>query len=475
MKHHVSVGLVAALLLTGLPAGSATASSGERTYLVVSSGQPAGESWAVGDAAEDAGGTVVESYDAVGAAVAELTPVEAARLDAEPGTVVAPDTPLAVAATVAAQDALSVQAPSWGLDRLDERSATALDGTYTRRPGVDGSGVHVYVVDTGLAVGHPEFAGRVGAGRDFVGDGRGVADCNGHGTHVTGTIASGVAGVAPAAIVHPIRIGDCQGASSASLLLAALDHVATVAPRQAVVNVSMGGPFNAAINAAVDNVVAKGTPVVVAAGNQSADARGYSPASALSATTVAASDVADVAAAYSNYGPAIDVYAPGSQISSSSLDDPSTLRQSSGTSMAAPHVAGYLALYFDRNPSASVARAGQALVNQSTKDALRDVPADTPNRMVYTYAVAFTQKVSLRTVKNRTHLSVNVDPNVGAESWVVEVQRKQKRGFATVRTLRTVGAYETFTVNVGRGTYRAYVPPQYGYAGKTSRTVFVRR
>lgn len=460
-------------LLAATPATAAERTPGpldEQTYLVVST-ESSDDAAPAEKTALDAGGEVVEVIDGVDAALAEMTEAEAATVDAVPGTVVALDTPMSV---LSRKSVLRTKARSWGLDRIDQRSG-ALDGSYRSRPGINGSGVHVYVIDTGLAAGRADFAGRVGAGRDFVGDGRGVADCHGHGTHVAGTIASRVAGVARGAVIHPVRIGDCAGRSTAGAFLAALGYIASVAPRAAVVNASMGGPYNAAVNAAVANLVKQGTPVVVAAGNASEDARFYSPASEPSATTVAASTRDDRHAAFSNVGPAIDVYAPGAGIASTSLADPSRLVSASGTSMAAPHVAGYLALYFDRHPRASSARAVGALLKQSTTGTLRGVPAGTANRLVHTYGVAARQKVAVKAVAKRTRVRVDVNPGVGARSWRIAVQRKSGGTFATVRKLRTGGTAEVATVNVRRGTYRVVVPAQYGYAAKVSRTVFVRR
>lgn len=479
MRTQVSVALTAVLLasLVAPAAGSPSSAAGrETTYLVVSSTETAQEATpgaTAPEAAQDAGGQVVESFPTLNAAVAELTDAEATRLDDLPGVVVAPDTPMTVI-RAGRTTPLRTKARSWGLDRLDQRAAR-LDGRFSRRPGIDGSGVHVYVVDTGLATGHPAFRGRVGTGRDFVGDGRGVQDCHGHGTHVAGTIASAVTGVAPRAVVHPVRIADCSGWSTAGAFLAALDYIAAVAPRAAVVNASMGGPRNEAVNAAVSNLVARGTPVVVAAGNDSDDARQFSPGSAGSAITVAASERGDRHAAFSNHGSAVDLYAPGSGIVSASSADPTTLVAWSGTSMAAPHVAGYLALYFDRHPRASVAAATRALLAQSTQGALRGVPAGTPNRLVYTYGVAARQKVAVRAVGKRSKLRVDVNPDVGAQAWKVTVQRKQGPGFGTVRKVRTRGPDEVVTVNLPRGTYRVVVPARYGYATAVSRTVFLRR
>ena len=218
-------------------------------------------------------------------------------------------------------------ANSWGLDRIDQR-ALPLSGTYTPNPGVGGGGVDVYVIDTGLATQHPEFQGRVGNGYDFV-DGDSIPqECGDvpHGTHVAGTIASTLYGVAPQSTIHGVRVLDCRGAGYVSDIIAGMDWVVgerSRIGRTVVANMSLGGSYNSALNAATANMVSSGVVTVAAAGNEADNASYHSPGSTPEAITVAASTSNDSDASYSNYGSIIDLYAPGSDIWSTYAYDPS--------------------------------------------------------------------------------------------------------------------------------------------------------
>jgi subtilisin family serine protease len=473
--------MAVAVVASGMPA-TATATESERDYLVVSTSQ---HQQPVTASVAAVGGEVVSSLAAVGASVAELTPSEAARLDTVPGVVVSPDGPVSVGsgglstaprkpdgralvqgddvvvAAKAGETSASRTARSWGIDRIDRRSG--LNGTYTTRPGVNGAGVHVYVIDTGLALGHPEFAGRVGNGVDFV-DGGAPTDCNGHGTHVAGIVASKIFGVAAGATVHPVRVLDCDGSGYASDVIAAFDWVATNAPRAAVANASLGGSYNPAVNAAANNLVDRGTPLVVAGGNQGSDVSFFSPASAERVTTVISSNRYDRDSWFSNYGEEVDLYAPGEEIWSTYYLDPARMMRMSGTSMAAPHVAGYMALRLQVAPTESPAATVAALKSHSTKNVISDAFGGSPDDLLYTYAVARPLQITASAVSNRSRIGMNVNPNLGAGSWAVSVQRRSGSTWRTVWTGRTSGSGETATVNVSRGTYRAVVRAgQYGY------------
>lgn len=471
----------AAALTASLAVPAAAAEGPDKDYLVVTSG------FTMAGLSADA--DVLQEFPSVGAALVSMTATEAARLDRDPNVVVAEDGAYRVdevkpdgfaldsASTrvVAGMD-YQVQraAGSWGLDRVDQRWGT--NGVYRTRPGVDGRDVHVYVIDSGLAVDHPEFAGRVGNGVDFVGDGRGVRDCDGHGTHVAGTIASSVFGVAPRAIVHPVRIVGCDGGASMSDFVAALDWIRRNAPRNAVANASGGGSYNPAVNQAVNNFVDSGTPLVVAAGNSADEIFYYSPASAREATTVMATDPGDAEALYTNYGPEGDIFAPGTDIWSTYYADPTKTMRVTGTSMAAPHVAGYMALRLQLHPGETVSATKQALYGQSTKNAVDTYFGGYTDDLLYTYGVAYPQKVAIKPVKRRTMVRVDVDPSVGSQSWTVRIQKQKPNGrYKTVRTVRTQGTAEIVTLDVPRGRHRALVPPQYGYTKKVSRSVNVRR
>ncbi|MGW1886439.1 S8 family peptidase [Streptomyces sp. NPDC001970] len=274
---------------------------------------------------------------------------------------------------------LAVPAASWGLDRSDQRSLP-LDGQY----GVTGTGkgATIYVVDTGIEFGHSEFGGRAVFGFDAIGDGRRGQDCEGHGTHVAGTAAGATYGVAPQATLVSVRVLDCNGEGAWSGIIAGLDWVARSAQQPAVLNASMGGATSPAANAAADAVFAGGVLPVIAAGNSAEDACGISPASAPSALTVGATDRADAETDFSNYGTCLDLYAPGDEIVSALMGGGSTAM--SGTSMAAPHVAGVAALYRAANPGADVRAVSDWVVAQSTKNVVKSISKGSPNRLLFT-------------------------------------------------------------------------------------------
>ncbi len=273
-----------------------------------------------------------------------------------------PDLPVAIDATMATVTLNPT--PSWGLDRLDQ-SALPLDNSYTHSS--DGTGVKAYIFDTGIRVTHEQFAGRVSAGADFVGDGQGTNDCNGHGTHVAGTVAGKTAGVAPNATLVPLRVLDCTGAGTTSSIISAItwaiaDHAAG---EPAVANFSMGGTNNQVLNLYLANLINDGVTVVVAAGNSNTTACTSSPANLASAITVAASDSSDARASYSNYGSCVDIYAPGSAITSAWYSGDRAYATLSGTSMASPHAAGIAARILSLNPALSPAQVWSSMAGMS--------------------------------------------------------------------------------------------------------------
>ncbi|WP_172607613.1 S8 family peptidase [Streptomyces spongiicola] len=271
------------------------------------------------------------------------------------------------------------QAASWGLDRADQR-ALPLDGRFTAAS--KGWGVTVYIVDTGIDYGHSEFGGRAVSGFDAVGDGRRGRDCEGHGTHVAGTVAGTEYGVAPQAHVVSVRVLDCAGEGAWSGIIAGLDWVAKNARHPAVLNASLGGPPSPSANAAARAVFDSGVLPVVAAGNSAQDACGVSPASAPDVMTVGATDTSDAETGYSNYGRCLRLYAPGSDITSARMGGGAT--SMNGTSMAAPHVSGVAALYKAAHPAASPQEVADWLVAQSTKNAVRNISQGSPNRLLFT-------------------------------------------------------------------------------------------
>ena len=272
--------------------------------------------------------------------------------------------------------------PPWGLDRIDQR-ALPLSNTYSHDP-AGGAGVMAYVIDTGIRASHVDFGGRVTAGANFVAGSTGTDDCHGHGTHVAGTIGGTTYGVAKAVTLVPVRTLDCGGSAPYSTILAAIDWVAEDhdAGDPAVVNMSLGGPVDPAMNDAIAALVADGIVVVVAAGNAGADACAYSPASASEALTAGATDSSDTKAGFSNFGSCLDLFGPGVDILSAGTDSDTATRTASGTSMASPHVAGVTAVLFGRNPAASPETIEAAIIGDSTADVVASEQGS-PDRLVH--------------------------------------------------------------------------------------------
>lgn len=272
---------------------------------------------------------------------------------------------------------------TWGLDRIDQADRP-LDLLYHYNSA--GSGVNAYVIDTGIRPDHVEFSGRLSPGYTAINDGRGTTDCNGHGTHVAGTVGGTTWGVAKQVALTPVRVLDCRGSGTWSGVIAGVDWVAATTPRPAVGNMSLGGGKSTSVNAAVAGAVAKGVTMVVAAGNSNADACNYSPASEPSALTVGATTSGDARASYSNYGSCVDIFAPGSSITSAWHTSSSATNTISGTSMASPHMAGAVALVSQANPTASPAAVGGFLVTNATANRLSSVGAGSPNLLLYSLA-----------------------------------------------------------------------------------------
>ena len=270
---------------------------------------------------------------------------------------------------------------TWGLDRSDQRNLP-LNSTYN----ADGNaqGVPVYVVDTGVLASHQDFTGRVKAGYTAVSDGNGTTDCNGHGTHVAGTIAGTKYGIAKSASIIPVRVLDCNGSGTTSTVIAGLDWVASQNPKNAVVNLSLGGGTSTALDDAINRVVNKDIVVVVAAGNNNADACNYSPSRVPAAITVGATTNQDQRANYSNYGKCLDVFAPGSNITSDWYSSNTATATASGTSMASPHVAGLAAILRAIYTGENVSQITNRILNKATTNKVTDSQTGSPNRLLYT-------------------------------------------------------------------------------------------
>ncbi|MET3351237.1 UNVERIFIED_ORG: hypothetical protein ABID57_002944 [Arthrobacter sp. UYEF1] len=269
----------------------------------------------------------------------------------------------------------------WGLDRIDQR--TGRDGQFAM--GNEGAGVNVYVVDTGLYMSHSEFTGRVPASWTGISDGNGVNDCNGHGTHVAGTVAGTTYGVAKRAAIIPVRVVECDGSGWNSTAIAGVDWAVAhhVAGQPAVMNLSIGGFTSSSFDQAVQSAVNDGITVVAAAGNDGADACNSSPARIPSAITVAATDINDAQASWSNYGSCVDIQAPGVSVRSAWNDSSTGYNTLSGTSMAAPHVSGAAAIMLSRDPALSPAQVHQSMINNATTGVISANKGGTPNRLLF--------------------------------------------------------------------------------------------
>ncbi|MEY2232427.1 MULTISPECIES: S8 family peptidase [Streptomyces] len=381
-----AVFLPAAALLAATVTGSPPAPDSDATapYVVVLKDTTSrAPTHALAAEATDAGDEVGPVYEAAlnGFAV-RATAARATALAADPRVAsVEPD------AEFHTTDELPTgpQAPApWSLDRIDQRELP-LDGSYTYSGRAEG--VTVYVLDTGINTGHREFGGRARAGYNalFLSSSR---DCSGHGTHVAATVGGETYGVAKGVSLVGVKVADCRGSAALSAILKGLDWVvkdAAKAPTTpAVANMSIGGSRSHALDAAVIRAVAKGITFTVAAGNDGKNACGGSPAAVPQALTVGATDAEDRRAPFSDHGPCVDLSAPGVRIISAWKDSATATARASGTSMAAPHVAGVAALILARGTARTPAQVSEELLRSAVTDRITGLPAGTPNLLLHT-------------------------------------------------------------------------------------------
>lgn len=270
---------------------------------------------------------------------------------------------------------------TWGIDRIDQRNLP-LSGSFTYTK--NGAGVHVYIIDTGIRTSHTQFGGRASYGYDAVDGSLPAADCNGHGTHVAGTVGGSTYGVAKGVTLVAVRVLDCNGSGTTSGVIAGINWVTAHRIKPAVANMSLGGSASSTLDTAVQNSINAGVTYAIAAGNSNANACNYSPARAAAAITVGATTSADARASYSNYGTCLDLFAPGSSITSAWYSSDTATAVLSGTSMATPHVAGVAALYLQGNPSATPATVVSALINNATASKVTSAGTGSPNRLLFT-------------------------------------------------------------------------------------------
>jgi subtilisin family serine protease len=386
-----TAGLASAAAVTGL-AGSASAGTPAAlptgTILGAGTGHAIGDSYIVTFSSRAAvagrvaatsaalarryGGAVVDNYtSAVTGFHARMSRLQARRLAANPA-VRSVEQDARVTADVTTQTK-----PTWGLDRIDQEKLP-LSGTYTYR---SAAGVTAYVLDTGIRISARDLEGRARNGYDFIDNDKVAQDCNGHGTHVAGTIGGKTYGVAKDVQLVAVRVLDCKGSGSYSAIIKGIDWVTRNAVKPAVANMSLGGSTSKTLNDAVKKSIAAGITYAVAAGNDDRDACKQSPASQPDAITVAATDSADARASFSNFGACVDLFAPGVRIASLSAKSDTGTTTMSGTSMASPHVAGAAALVLGAYPAYTPKQVRDALVANASVNRVAD-RAGSPNRLL---------------------------------------------------------------------------------------------
>ncbi|BAL92828.1 putative subtilase-family protease [Actinoplanes missouriensis 431] len=357
----------------GVISGAGVAGAVPGSYIVVVKPEAGPVPPAARALAREYGGTVGANYlSTVRGFQLQATAFQAARLAADPA--------VAYVEQDAVMNTTATAATPWGLDRIDQRTAK-LSGTYHSTSAAD---VTAYVIDTGIRISHDEFGGRARNGWDFVGDDKVAEDCNGHGTHVAGTIGGATYGVAKDVRLVALKVLGCSGSGKFSDFIAAVDWVTANAKLPAVANMSLGGPVSKTLDAAVNRSIAKGVTYVIAGGNENRNACKSSPGGTPDAITVGAVDKADKRAKFSNYGSCLDLFAPGVNIKSAGKGSDGAVKTMSGTSMAAPHAAGAAAMVLGTHPGWTPRQVRDDLVDNSVSGLVRNAGSGSPNKMLYT-------------------------------------------------------------------------------------------
>jgi subtilisin family serine protease len=305
---------------------------------------------------------------------------------------------------------------TWGLDRIDQRDLP-LNGTYTYNS--TGTGVKAYIIDTGIRATHTQFAGRVISGFTAINDGLGTNDGNGHGTHVSGTVGGSTYGVAKNVTLVAVRVLDSSGNGTNSGVIAGVDFVTSnhQAGQPAVANMSLGGGISSALDTAVANSISDGVTYAIAAGNENQDACNTSPARVASAITVGSTTTTDARSSFSNFGTCLDIFAPGSSITSSWNTSDTATNTISGTSMATPHVTGVAALFLETNPTASPATVTAAIINSATLNHVTNPGTGSPNRLLFSLLTGTPPPTPTPTPTPGAELLLNRGFESGSVNW----------------------------------------------------------